>query len=116
MGMIVVSGKVTVLSGNIGEALKVSQEHVVRSRSEAGCTSHGVSVNVSVNAEAANQLIFFEQWENLASLKSHFVVPKSPTFATAISKLASTPQRFQFFYPRKSSLTPREQEMSQHAE
>jgi quinol monooxygenase YgiN len=114
MGMIVVSGKVTVLSGNIGEALKVSQEHVVRSRSEAGCTSHGVSV--SVNAEAANQLIFFEQWENLASLKSHFVVPKSPTFATAISKLASAPQRFQFFCPRKSSLTPREQEMSQHAE
>ena len=120
MGMIVVSGKVTVLSGNMDEALKVSQEHVLRSRSEAGCTSHGVSVSVSVsvsvNAEAANQLIFFEQWENLASLKSHFVVPKSPTFATAISKLASAPQRFQFFCPRKSSLTPREQEMSQHAE
>ena len=112
MGMIVVSGKVTVLSGNMDEALKVSQEHVVRSRSEAGYTSHGASVN----AEAATQLIFLEQWENLASLKSHFVVPESPTFATAISKLASTPQRFQFFCPRKSSLTPREQEMSQHAE
>ena len=91
--MIIVSGKVTVLSGKMDEALKVSQEHVMRSRSEPGCISHGVSVN----AETANQLVFFEQWESLALLKSHFVVPESRTFATAISKLASAPPEISIF-------------------
>lgn len=91
--MTIVSGNVNVLSGNMDEALKVSQEHVVRSRSEPGYISHVVSVN----AEAANQLVFFEQWENLASFKFHFVVPESRTFATAISKLASAPPEISIF-------------------
>ena len=71
--MIIVSGRVNVLSGKMDEALKVSQENVVRSRSEPGCLGHGVSVN----AEAANRLVVSERRENLASLKSRFVVPES---------------------------------------
>ncbi|MFY8041939.1 MAG: putative quinol monooxygenase [Rhodoferax sp.] len=91
--VIIVLGKVQVAADKLDEALKVSQAHVMRSRAEPGCISHGVSIS----AEQAEQLVFVEQWDSLADLKAHFAVPESRKFAAAISQLASTPPEMTIF-------------------
>jgi len=43
--MIIVLGSAIVKDGRIDEALKISQQHVNRSRNEPGCIAHGVHLN-----------------------------------------------------------------------
>lgn len=85
--MILVLGRVNILSGSLDEALAVSQEHVARSRAEPGCIEHGVSVST----DSPNRLVFVERWEDFPSLKAHFAVPASRQFAVELAKLASSP-------------------------
>lgn len=82
--MILVWGSVEIAEGKLTEALQLSLEHVRRSRSEQGCTSH----NVSVDAEQQNRLTFHEEWEDLAALHQHFGVEESVKFVTRLSELA----------------------------
>ena len=43
--VIIVIGSIVVKAGSVDDALKVSQQHVSRSRSEPGCIAHGVHID-----------------------------------------------------------------------
>ena len=83
--MIIVVGSVLVQDGRMNEAVKLSLEHVNRSRKEPGCISHAVHVD----CEDPNRLVFVEEWTDHASLQTHFKVPESGRFVSALSALAS---------------------------
>jgi quinol monooxygenase YgiN len=82
--MILVLGRVTVRSGLVEEAVKLSQEHVHRSRCEPGCIAHAVHRD----CENPNRLVFVEEWADHASLRQHFKVPESRAFVTALAAMA----------------------------
>ncbi len=82
--MLVVVGDVTVREGALDEALAISREHVVRSRSEPGCLSH----DVLTDPDRPDRLVFVERWLDRAALDVHFEVPESLAFARRLAKLA----------------------------
>jgi quinol monooxygenase YgiN len=82
--MIVVIGSVVVRDGRIDEALRLSREHVHRSRAEPGCVSHAVHVD----CENPSRLVFVEEWLDDASLKQHFKVPASRAFVAELGAMA----------------------------
>ena len=71
--MILVTGRVTAKPDTFAEMLRVSREHVHRSRKEPGCISH----DVSVDADDPLTLHFIERWADAEALKVHFRVPES---------------------------------------
>ena len=83
--MIVVTGSVTARPDSFDEILRLSLEHVRRSRHEAGCISHAVHVD----CENALRLVFFEQWADRAALLNHFAVPASRDFVKSLQSLAA---------------------------
>ena len=83
--MILVLGSVNVQDGRMPEAVKLSLEHIHRSRTEPGCVSHAVHVD----CENPKRLVFVEQWADHASLQAHFKVPASKQFVAALTSLAS---------------------------
>ena len=85
--MLIVSGDITARPDSIADMIRVSLEHVRRSRGESGCLSH----DVSVDADNPLRLIFFERWEDVAALKRHFAVPASRTFWKLLQELAAKP-------------------------
>ena len=66
--MIVVTGSVTAEPDTFDEVLRLSLEHVHRSRKEPGCISHAVHVD----CENPQKLVFLEQWADRAALLAHF--------------------------------------------
>lgn len=82
--MIIVWGSASISEAGFVEALQISREHVARSRQEAGCLSH----NVSIDAEDENRLNFFEEWQDIATLHQHFKVAESIAFAARLTELA----------------------------
>jgi quinol monooxygenase YgiN len=83
--MIIVTGSVLVQPEALGQLLRISLEHVHRSRLEPGCLLHAVHQDV----EDPNRVVFLEQWLDLNALKVHFGVPESRAFAKALNGLAS---------------------------
>jgi quinol monooxygenase YgiN len=83
--MIVVTGIVTAKPETFDEILRVSLEHVHRSRKEPGCISH----DVAIDAENPLRLMFTERWECAAALKAHFAVPESRAMFRALQTLAA---------------------------
>lgn len=83
--MIIVAGYVIAAPDTIEEMLRISLEHVHRSRAEPGCVEHGVYVD----AENKLKLHFYERWTDEAALKSHFAVPQSGAFAKRLRILAA---------------------------
>ena len=83
--MIIVTGSVVVRDGNIDEAIRISLEHVHRSRTEPGCVQHGVYRDV----ENLQRLFFYEEWTDRAALDAHFAVPASGAFVNALSAVAA---------------------------
>ena len=83
--MIVVTGSVTAREDSLGEARRLSLEHVYRSRKEPGCISHAVHID----CENPLRLVFIEQWADRASLLAHFAVPASRNFVRALQPLAA---------------------------
>lgn len=69
------------------DAVKLSLEHVHRSRLEPGCISHAVHVD----CENPQRLVFVEEWSNQAALQAHFKVPESKQFVDALSALLTEP-------------------------
>ena len=84
--MIVVTGSVTAREDSFDEVLKLSLEHVRRSRTEPGCISHAVHVD----CENPLRLVFFEQWADRAALLAHFAVPASRDFVRSLQALAES--------------------------
>ena len=87
MAMIVVAGHVIASEANRAEMLRISLEHVHRSRAEPGCIEHGVYVD----AENPLKLHFFERWADEAAIRAHFAVPESRAFAKRLRALAADP-------------------------
>jgi len=85
--MILVTGTVTARPDTIGEMLRVSIEHVHRSRTEPGCISH----HVSIDADDPLMLHFTELWESVEALKTHFRVSESRAMWKHLQELAAHP-------------------------
>jgi quinol monooxygenase YgiN len=63
--MIIVTGMVVTRPDSFDEILRLSTEHVLRSRKEPGCLSH----SVHRDTEDPLRLHFFERWQDRAALK-----------------------------------------------
>ncbi len=86
-GVIIVTGTVLARPGCFDEVLRISTEHVLRSRAEPGCISHGVFRDT----EEPLRLHFVERWADMTALKVHFAVPASGVMVAAIGTLAAEP-------------------------
>jgi quinol monooxygenase YgiN len=91
--MIIVTGDVQASPDSFDEILRLSQEHVQRSRAEPGCVSH----DVHIDANNPLRLFFFERWESREALTAHFAVPASRDFARRLSQLAATRPTMQIY-------------------
>src|SRR3954451_14287192 len=85
--MIIVTGSVRARPNALAEVLRLSLEHVRRSRLEPGCLLHSVHQDV----EDPNHVVFLEHWSDAAALKAHFAVPESGAFARAVGQLSTEP-------------------------
>ncbi|HEY2071357.1 MAG TPA: putative quinol monooxygenase [Rhizomicrobium sp.] len=85
--MILVTGDVTARADTIAEILRVSLEHVHRSRGEPGCISH----DVAIDPENPLRLLFTERWADAAALKVHFRVKASQVMWKTLQELAADP-------------------------
>ena len=74
--MIIITGSAIIRPEHLAEALALGVEHSARSRAEPGCIAH----NCHVDAEAANRIVFVEEWADMAAVKVHFAVPASGDF------------------------------------
>jgi quinol monooxygenase YgiN len=91
--MIIVWGSIEVLADKLEDVVQLSLEHVHRSRNEPGCISHSVQADL----ENRNRLIFFEEWEDMSALQTHFKLPESGNFVSNVSKLAVGPPSIKIF-------------------
>jgi quinol monooxygenase YgiN len=78
--MIIVTGTILAKPDTFDAVLKLSREHVERSRTEDGCISH----DVHIDTENKLRLFFFEQWRDEVALRAHFAVPASREFVKAL--------------------------------
>ena len=83
--MIIVLGSAKVKPGQVDAALALSLTHVHRSRGEAGCISH----DVSVNAESPQHLMFTEKWADMPALLTHFSLEASKGFVAELTPMLS---------------------------
>jgi quinol monooxygenase YgiN len=81
--MVVVTGTLHARPETLAEVLRLSREHVLRSRAEPGCAEHGVAIDV----DDAMRLVFFERWTDLAALGVHLKLPASRGFGKAVAGL-----------------------------
>ena len=91
--MILITGSAQARPETLQEMLKVSIEHVHRSRLEPGCIFHALSQD----AEDPLRLVFVEKWADQAAIEAHFAVPASRAFAKALYKLAAQPPQMEVF-------------------
>lgn len=83
--MIVITGTVVAKPEHFDEVLRLSTEHVLRSRAEPGCLSHAVLRDT----ENPLKLVFLEEWADMPAVEAHFVVPASREFGRQLVKLSS---------------------------
>jgi len=83
--VIIVTGSVLAEPDSLAEMLRISIEHVHRSRAEPGCLDHGVYQS----AEDPHRLFFYEQWADQAAIDAHFQVPESIAFAKALGQMSA---------------------------
>ena len=91
--MIIVTGSVLARPETFDEILRISTEHVLRSRVEPGCISHAVHSDT----EEPLRLHFLERWTDMAALKTHFLVPASGETVRAMAALCTEPPSMQIY-------------------
>ena len=91
--MIIITGSILASPESFEELRELSLEHVRRSRSEPGCLSHAVHIDV----EDALRLVFLETWLDSAAVAAHFAVPESRAFVKAVASLAVEPPVMQVY-------------------
>jgi len=91
--MIIVTGSVHARPDALAEVLRLSLEHVQRSRLEPGCLLHSVHQDV----EDPNHVVFLEHWADAAALRAHFAVPESRAFARAVGQLSTDPPPIEIY-------------------
>lgn len=82
--MILVIGHALAKPETLPDMLRLSIEHVLRSRAEPGCISH----EVTTDAQQPLRLTFVERWSDLAALQTHVRVDASRAFGKALAGLA----------------------------
>ena len=98
--MILVTGSVKARPETLAEMLRLSLEHVRRSRLEPGCLLHSVHRDV----EDPNRLVFIEHWADRDALMTHFRVPASGAFAKAAGDLAAEPPTLEIYDAERLTL------------
>jgi len=91
--VIIVTGSVESPPESRAEVLRLSLEHVHRSRLEPGCLLHSVHHDV----ENPNRLVFLEHWADRDALDTHFRVPASGAFAKSLGALAAVPPTLEIY-------------------
>ena len=91
--MIIVTGSVKARTETRAEVLRLSLEHVTRSRLEPGCLLHSVHHDV----EDPDRLLFLEHWADRDALTTHFRVPASGAFARRLGELATEPPTIEIY-------------------
>src|SRR6185312_15123761 len=91
--MIIVTGSVKARTETRAEVLRLSLEHVHRSRLEPGCLLHSVHQDV----EDANRVVFLEHWADRDALMAHFRVAASRSFAKSLGALAAEPPAMEIY-------------------
>ena len=91
--MIIVLAYVTARAGHFDEVLRLSQQHVERSRAEQGCIAHAVHRDT----ENPQRLVFVEKWADMASLQQHFRVPGSREFGKALAQMVAEPPGLEIY-------------------
>ena len=91
--MIMVTGVIVAKPDAIDALVEASLAHVHRSRTEPGCLSHHVHVDV----ENPLRLVFLEQWSDRAALDEHVRQPGSAEFVGQIEALATERPRMEIF-------------------
>lgn len=95
--MIVVTGSVIARQETLDEILRLSLEHVHRSRSEPGCLSHAVHID----CENPLRLVFVERWADRDALLAHFAVPASREFVKALQPHAAATTTIEIYDARQ---------------
>jgi quinol monooxygenase YgiN len=98
--MIIVTGSVQPRPETRAEVLRISLEHVHRSRLEPGCLLHSVHTDV----EDPTLIGFLEHWEDRDALMAHFGVPASRAFARNLAELAATPPTIEIYESERVKL------------
>jgi len=98
--VILVTGSVKARPETLAEMLRLSLEHVRRSRLEPGCLLHSVHRDV----EDPNRLVFIEHWADRDALMTHFRVPASGAFAKAAGDLAAEPPTLEIYDAERLTL------------
>src|SRR5882757_4495821 len=91
--MIIVTGSAIGREGSFDELREASLAHVHRSRAEDGCLLH----SVQVDCENPLRLFFYEQWRDMAALKTHFAQPGSHGLMNAVRELAAASENITLF-------------------
>ena len=91
--MIIATGHVVARPETADEMLKISLEHVLRSRKEPGCLLHSVHRDV----EDPLRLVFVEQWADRDALEVHFKVPEARAFVRRLYELAADRGRLDLY-------------------
>lgn len=91
--MIIVTGTLHARAETLTEVLRLSREHVQRSRAEPGCQEHGVAVDV----DDPLRLVFFERWTDAAAIGTHLRLPASRAFGKAVAALVDRPPTLTLF-------------------
>ena len=81
--MIIVTGTLHARPDSLAEVLRLSREHVARSRTEPGCIEHGVAIDV----DDPHRLVFFERWADREAIGAHLTLPASRGFGKAVAAL-----------------------------
>jgi quinol monooxygenase YgiN len=91
--LIIVTGSIVAEPESFDELRALSLEHVRRSRSEPGCLSHAVHIDV----ENPLRLVFLETWADRLAIAAHFALPESLAFVKAVTPLAAEPPVIQVY-------------------
>jgi quinol monooxygenase YgiN len=98
--MIIVTGSVRARPDAIDEVLRLSLEHVHRSRTEPGCLLHSVHRDV----EDELRVVFLEHWADRDALAAHFGVPASNEFVQAVTALAAEPPTIEIYEAERAKI------------
>ncbi|MES2045671.1 MAG: putative quinol monooxygenase [Pseudomonadota bacterium] len=91
--MIIVTGSVTARPDSFEALRQASLVHVHRSRLEDGCLLH----SVQVDCENPLRLFFYEQWRDMAALKTHFAQPGSHELMKAVRDHAASSENIAMY-------------------
>lgn len=83
--MIVITGSVTARPDTLDALVTAGLDHSRRSRGEDGCLSHRCYRDL----EEPLRIFFYEQWRDMAAVRTHFAHPDTRIIMGAISALAA---------------------------